>query len=112
MPFPLDTTALTFTLRFDPAPEHVWEVIDGQRQKTGTPRCDRDGKPLHSYACQVLGAGRDDQVRIKVAGDPPAGAAPGAVLTFTGLVTGVTNGHTWMRADSVRLATEGAWDAA
>ena len=109
MPFPLDTSAPTFTLRFEPSPEVVWEVIDGQRQRTDVPRCDRDGMALHSYACQVLGAGRDDQARIKVAGPPPAGAEAGTTVAFTGLVLGVTNGHTWMRADAVRVASQGAW---
>ena len=109
MPFPLDTSALTFTLRFDPAAEVVWEVLDGQRQRTDVARADRDGKPLHSYACQVLGAGRDDQVRVKVAGAPPAGASAGATVTFTGLVMGVTNGHQWMRAEGVQVVGQSPW---
>ncbi len=112
MPYPLDTTRLTFTLRFEPSPEHVWDVTDGQRQRTDAPRLDRDGKPLHSYACQVLGAGRDDQVRVKVAGLPPAGAEAGAVVSFTGLVMGVTNGHAWLRADAVQVLAAGGWEHA
>lgn len=110
MPYPLDTTSLAFSLRFPPAPEHIWEVVDGQRQRTETPRLDRNGEPLHSYACHVTGAGRDDQVRVKVAGAPPADAVAGAAVRFVGLVLGVTNGHTWLRADSVEvLGTADEW---
>lgn len=101
MPFPVDSSRLSFTLRFEPTPDYVWTPGNGGRGvRTDEVRTNADGAPVYSYACLVQGAGRDDLVRVKVPGQPPAGLLPGTAVTFSGLVVGEYNGRLWLRADS------------